>query len=277
VSNAAFQLRAPGLTGVVSASGLHWIVEVEEWLAPEVKPFEEVADEVREDAITSLQVGLVSRELDRKLAEADIEIVDDSEFSYDNPVVAKVGTEEIRQADLARATYGNAEVQQFLDPSLSFLITDMLKPQILEQLVDQTVAWTGSADLAGRFFGTEAQIARQALNWVARDVSVSADDAAAYYDEHADRYTEEPYAQAVSFEFSDFDEAEAFRDAVLAGNTPTDAALEAGITPEDLGTVNPGSAETAIDAALFGTDAFESIDASDREISDVLYIKAEPL
>ena len=274
VSSAAFQLRAPGLTNVISASGQYWLVQVEEYLAPQVKPFEEVAEEVREDAITSLQVGLISRELDERLAAADIEVVDDSEFRYDNPPVATVGGKEIRAADLARATYGNAEVQQFLDPSLSFLITDMLKPQILDQLVDQAAAFTGAAELDGRFFGTEAQVARQALNWVTRDISLDDADLEAYYEENIDRYTEEAHAQAVSFEFDDFESAENFREAVLAGTTPTDAAIEAGVEATDLGTVTPGSEETAIDAALFGTDAFERIDASDREISDVLFIRA---
>lgn len=273
VSAAAFQLRAPGLTSVVSASGLHWIVQVQEWLAPAVRPFEEVAEEVREDARTSLQVGLISAKLEEMLAAANIEVVDASEFRYDNPVVASVGSEDIHAADLARATYGNAEVQQFLDPSLSFLITDMLKPQILDQLIDQTAAYTGAASLDGRFFGTEAQVARQALNWVARDITLTDDEISAWYEDNIDRYTQVPQAQAVSFEFAAFDDAEAFREAVLAGTTPTDAAAELGIEPRDLGRVTPGSAETAIDAALFGTDAFSVIDASDREISDVLFIR----
>src|SRR5690606_1436248 len=145
----------------------------EEYLPPEPRPFEDVAETVREDALASRQVGLVSAELERLMAEADIEMVGKLEFTYNNYLVAEVGSEEIRAADLARATYGNPEVQQFLDPSLSFLITDILKPQILDQLIDRTVAYVGAAELDGEFFGTEQQVAQQALNYVARDVVVT--------------------------------------------------------------------------------------------------------
>src|SRR5690554_1514714 len=162
-ANAAFNLRAPGLTNVITAGGMYYLVQVEEYIAPEPRPFEEVAETVREDALTSRQVGLVSEELERLLDEATIEMVDTSEFNYDNYLVATVGDEEIRAADLARVTYGNAEVQQFLDPSLSFLITQMLKPQLLDQLINQTVAYVGAQDLDGSFFGTESQVAMQAL------------------------------------------------------------------------------------------------------------------
>lgn len=275
VSNAAFNLRGPGLTSVITAGNNYWLVQVEEYIAPTPRPFEEVRETVREDALTSRQVGLVSAELERLLDTADIQVVADSGFRYSNTVVARVGDEEIRAADLARATYGNAEVQQFLDPSLSFLITQMLKPQILEQMIDQTAAAVGAGQLDGSFFGTQLQIAQQALEYVARDVEVSDEEIEAYYNDNLSSYTQNAEAQTLSYEFSSFEEAESFRAAVLAGSTPTDAAIAAGVEARNLGLLRPGLAETAIDAALFGTDAFEQIDAGGREISDVLFIEAE--
>lgn len=274
VSNTAFNLRAPGLTNVISSGSLYWIVQVEEYLAPSQRPFEEVAEQVREDAIASKEAGLVTVELERLLSQADIELVDASEFSYDNYLVATVGDEELRATDLARATYGNADVQQFLDPSLSFLITEMLKPQILDQLIDQTAAFSAASQLEGDFFGTKAQVAQQALNYVARDVTVSEEEIISYYEANLAAYTQNPEAQVVSFEFAEFEAAEAFRADVLSGTAPTDAAASAGAVPVDLGIVQPGQAETAIDAALFNTDAFEEIETGGREISDVLFIAA---
>lgn len=275
VSSAAFGLRAPGLTSVVTANNMYWIVQVEEYLPPETRPFEEVAEQVREDALTSRQVGLVAAELERLLDEADIEMVGESEFTYNNYLVAEVGDEDIRAADLARATYGNPEVQQFLDPSLSFLITDILKPQILDQLIDRTVAYVGASELAGEFHGTEQQVAQQALNYVARDVVVTDEDVESHYAANIDAYTQSPEAQTVSFEFDTFEAAEAFRDDVLSGTAPTDAAAGAGARTQDLGIVRPGLSETAIDSALFQADSFEPIDSGTREISDVLFIAAE--
>ncbi len=275
VSNTAFDLRAAGLTNVISSGSMYWIVQVEEYLAPTERPFEEVAEQVREDALASREAGLVTVELERLLDEASIEMVDTSEFNYNNYLVATVGDEELHAADLARATYGNANVQQFLDPSLSFLITEMLKPQILDQLINQTVAFKGAADLDANFFGTKAQIAEYALNYVARDVTVGEDVIEAYYNDNQQAYTQNAEAQAVSFEFDSFEAAEAFRDDVLSGTAPTDAATSAGIVPVDLGVLREGQAETAIDAALFNTDAFAPIDTvSSREISDVLFIAA---
>lgn len=275
VANAAFGLRAAGLTSVVTANNMYWIVQVEEYLPPEPRPFEEVAETVRADALASRQVGLVSAELERLLGEANIEMVGDSEFTYNNYLVAEVGSEEIRAADLARATYGNPEVQQFLAPSLTFLITDILKPQILDQLIDRTVAYVGAAELDGEFFGTEQQVAQQALNYVARDVVVTDEDVESYYAANIDRYTQSPEAQTVSFEFDTFEAAEAFRDDVLSGTAPTDAAQAAGARTQDLGIVRPGLSEPAIDSALFQANSFEEIDSGTREISDVLFIAAE--
>lgn len=274
VSNTAFNLRAPGLTNVISSGGMYWIVEVEEYLAPTQRPFEEVEEQVREDALAARQSVLVIEELDRLFEEAIIEMVDTSEFDYSNYPVARVGDEELRAVDLARATYGNADVQQFLDPSLSFLITQMLKPQILDQLIDQAAAYQGAQQLDGNFFGTQAQVAQQAMNYVARDVTVSEEEIVAYYEDNLAAYTQQPEAQVVSFEFDSLEAAESFRADVVAGTAPTDAATSAGIVPNDLGTVRPGQAEAAIDTALFSTDAFEPIATGERVISDVLFIAA---
>ncbi len=274
VSNAAFGLRQEGLTNVVSAAGMYYLVSVEEFLAPERRDFEEVASAVRDDALQAKRVGIVSAELERLFDQADIVVEPDSGLRFNNYVVATVDDHEIDAVEHARATYGNAEVQQFLDPGLAFLIEQILKPQILEQVIDQRIAYIGASELDGEFFGTPAQVAQEALAYVARDVVVEDEALREYYERNRLAYTLPASAQAVRFEFDTFEEAEAFRENVVAGITPTDAALEAGVDPEDMGTVTPGSSETAIDAALFGTDAFVQIDGSAREISDVLFISA---
>lgn len=273
VSNAAFAMRAAGLTQVLSSGGMYWLVQVEEFIPQQRRAFESVAEQVREDALQAKRVGIVSAELERLKRAASVEFPAGSTLSYENYVVATVGGEEITAVDLARATYGDAQVQQFLDPSLAFLITQILKPQILEQLIDQRIAVAGASTLNGEFFGTEAQQAAQIMSFVARDVDADEEAALEYFERNQGTYLVNASAQVMQYEFATFEEAEAFRDAVLAGSTPTDAANAAGVVAQDLGTIRPGGAETAVDAAVFGTNAFVVIDGSNREISDVLFVQ----
>jgi parvulin-like peptidyl-prolyl isomerase len=277
VANAAFNLRSAGLTPVVSADNLYWLVAVEEFEPSEVKLFAEVADEVREDALQSKKVGIISKELNRLVHDAKIEIPADSEIVYNNPVVATVGADEIRAADLARATYGNAQTQQFLSPETAFLIEQLIKPQIMEQLIEQKLAYLGSAELAGTFVGTEAQVAQEALDFVARDVTVSEEDISEYYEQNRSSFVVSASAEVFSYEFADFDTASSFRTAVLSGTAPLEAAEDTGATVEDLGTLVPGAAEPVLDLALFSTDAFEALPDSQREVSGVLFVEGTML
>lgn len=277
VANAAFNLRSAGLTPVVSADDLYYLVSVEQFLASEVKPFAEVADEVREDALQSKKVGIISQELNKLVHSAKIEIPADSEITYSNPVVATVGADEIRAADLARATYGNAQAQQFLSPETAFLIEQLIKPQVMEQLIEQKVAYLGSSELAGTFVGTEAQVAQEALDFVSRDITVTDEDISDYYANNSSSFVVGASAEVFSYTFADFDSASDFRTAVLAGTAPAEAATASDAAVEDLGTLQPGTAEPVLDLALFSTDAFATLPDSQREVSDVLFVEGTAL
>jgi parvulin-like peptidyl-prolyl isomerase len=271
VARAAFNLRSAGVTQVVSADDLYYLVAVERFLPSEVRPFAEVEAEVREDALQSKKVGIISTELNRLVHEATVVIEPDSELTYDNPVVATIGSESIRAADLARATYRREETPQFLDPGTAYIIEQFIKPQTMEQLIEQKLAFLGSSELAGDFIGTEAQVAQEALEFVSRNVTVTDEDISAYYDENRTSFTVGASAEVFSYEFADFDSAGEFRAAVLAGTPPLEAAEGKSLKVDDLGTVRPGSAEPVLDMALFSTDAFEALPDSQREVSDVLF------
>jgi hypothetical protein len=276
VANAAFSFRGEGLTPVVSADDLHWIVSVEAFEPSTVRPFEEVESEVREDALQSKKVGIISGELNRLVREASIEI-EDSTLAYDNPVLATVGGEEVRASDLARATYSDGQTQQFLDPGTAFLIEQIIKPQAMNNLITQKLAYRGSAALDGDFVGTEAQVAQEALDFVARDVTVSDEAISEYYEANRSSFTVGASAQAFSYEFAGQESANEFRAAVLNGTAPLEAAEATGAEVNDLGTVTPGSTEPVIDMALFATDAFETLPDSQREVSDVLFAEGTAL
>ncbi|MEX2502146.1 MAG: peptidylprolyl isomerase, partial [Trueperaceae bacterium] len=153
------------------------------------------------------------------------------------------------------------------------LIHDFFKPSILEQLIDRRLALHGAPELDATFFGNEALIAQTALDWVARDAEASEEQIGAYYQANLERYTVPASAEVVQVEFSDENAAFAYRDALLEGADPTEAAAEVDAEVVDHGTVGEGQLEGPLDTALFATDAFEPLPGGPRTVSDVLVLE----
>lgn len=281
VANAAFGLQGPGLTDVVEAGGRYYIVEVEEYLEPTPRPFEEVEAEVREDALETKRSGERQRVIEALRREATVTIPEGSPYAYENPVVARVGEDEILESELVRRTYLDPQVQNFLSPDSASLITDFFKPTFLEQLIDQELAYQGAQELDIDLIGPEPIVAQSALNFVSEDVNITPEDIEAYYEANQARFTLPARAVATRFSFEDQASALEFREAVLAGDdlnaeALTLAADAAGGEVQDLGAVSPGELPAELDTVLFETDAFESIPGMERQISDVLVV-SEPI
>lgn len=275
VANAAFGLELPGLTDIISSGGRYHIIQVEERIEPSVRPFDEVANEVREDAQEAKENAALEQRLDELRAQASISVPETSSYSYDNPVVARVGDSEIRAADLARATYLNPQVQQFLSPDSAQLVASLFKPSALEELIEQELAYKGAQDLGLPLVGSKALVGQSAQNYIVRDIEVSEADIEDYYESNIQRFTEPASAVVSRYTFESEDAAMSFREAALEGE-----ALEALLADhegqvDDLGVVGPGELETAFDSVLFETDAFDALPENDREISDVLVISEE--
>lgn len=276
VANAAFALRGPGLTGVVASNDRYYVVEVEEFVPSAVRPFEEVAQQVREDAQAAKELGLVEAELDKLVADAQVSVPADSTLTYDNPVVAAVGDREIRAADLARATYTDPQIQQFLTPDTAQLIADFFKPSVLEELIDRELALQGASEIDTSFVGTDAMVAEAALSYVARDAVATDEDLEEYYEANRAGFTQPASATVTQVEFPTAEAAEGFRSAVLGGTALGAAAELVGGEVTDLGRVGPGQLESILDTALFGTEAFEPLPSGNLEVSDVLVKLEEP-
>jgi parvulin-like peptidyl-prolyl isomerase len=273
VATAAFGLRGSGLTDVVESGGRQYIVQVEEYLPEQTRPLSEVEDEVRADALEAKRAGVVRERIDRLMDEATITIPENSAVEYEDYPVARVGDSEVLASELALATYTNQQIQQNLNPQLAPLIVEFFKPAILENMIDQKLAYLGASTLDAEFVGTESQVARQALAYVARDAQVDDGAVSEYYEANTRRFTVPAEATVTRVDFDSQEAAESFRSALLSGSGVDAAAGEAGGTASSLGTVREGELEEALDRALFGTNAFEQLPRGEREVSDVLVLQ----
>lgn len=279
VANAAFSLQGAGLTEVVESGGRYYIVQVTDYIPAEPQPLEEVTEQVREDALAAKRRGLIEEKLAELREQATISIPKGSSYSFENPVVARVGETEIRAAELARSTYLNPQIQQFLTPDSASLITDFFKPTILNQLIEQELAAQGAQTLEAEFVGPDAQVAQSALIFVSRNAEATDEAVQEYYESNQDRFTVPAKAVVTRANFDSAEAAAAFREAVLVEGTADLEALatESGGEVEKLGIVNPGELASELDTALFETDAFTEIsETSGWTLSDVLVI-SEPI
>ena len=278
VSSAAFGLQGQGITDVVSTGGLFYIVQVLDYLPADVRPFDEITEQVREDALAAKESALLQETLRNLRQDAALEFPDDSEYDFDNEVVAIVGEEEVRALELAEATYLNQQVQQFLSPQNAEIVASFFKPSSLEQLIEQKLALQGADSLDATFVGSEGVIARSALNYVANDAEVTEEDLQTYYEANQDRFTIPASATALQLDFDSEDAAFDFRNLILEENLDLAAVAERAsneaLVLTDLGTVEPGQLDSEVDRYLFGTEAFTVItEDSPLEVSDVIIVE----
>lgn len=272
VASAAFGLQGAGLTEVIAVGERFHIVQVEAFIPAGTRPFEEVAEQVREDALRAKQDAVIEQTLRELVASAQISVPEGSAFAFENPVVATVGEHEIHAAELVRATYLNPNIQQALSPQTAELVALLFKPNILEQLIELELAYQGAQQLGQPFIGTREQIALSALNYVSREASFTEEELVEYYEANIDRFTTPASAVMTRVDFNELEQAVAFREALLGGAELREAAEAHGGSLRDLGTVRPGTIQAELDTAIFATNAFSPLPESEEEISDVLVI-----
>jgi len=272
VANAAFGLRAAGVTEVVASDGRFHVVVVEAYLPSAPRPFEEVAARVRDDAQTAKRSGVLERAVENLVAASRIEIPVESTLRYADVAVARVGDVDIMASQLVRATYSNPQIQQALSPDTAFIITAFFKPSVLSQLVDQELAVQGAAELGVPFVGPRAFVAQSALGYVTRNAAADDDEIAAYYEQNLASFTIPASAVAQRVDVGTLEAAAAFRNGLLAEGDVAAVAERVGAEVVDLGLVVPGNLGGLLDVTLFGTDAFEDVPGTEWAVSDVLVL-----
>src|SRR5690554_4713059 len=275
VANAAFALRGAGITDVVLSNQRYFVVQVEEFLPAVTRPFDEVAETVRQDTLDAKKSGIVEAELDRLREEATLTFPASSELSFENPVIAEVNGVEIRAVDLDSALYTNPQIQQALSPQTADLIVGLFKPTVLSQVIDTEVAYQAAESLGVPLLGTRAGIAQAALDYVGRDATASDEEIVEFYEMNRAAFVLPAEAVATRVDFGSQAAATAFREALLNGSDVETAAAEQGGTVAELGLLKPGQTEPEIDAALFAADAFEALPGGALQVSDILVLQTE--
>ncbi|MCY4353973.1 MAG: peptidyl-prolyl cis-trans isomerase [Truepera sp.] len=277
VANAAFALEGAGITGVVESTERYYLIAVEEFIPSEQRPFEEIREEVREDALELKRAEVLEDGLRQLRLDAEITIPENSFYSFDNPVVARVGAAEIREAELVYATYDNQQIQRALSPDLAPLIVQLFKPNVLELLIEQELAIQGADLLEPTFIGPRALVAQSILNYVSRDAVATEEDIELYYEGNRDRFAIPASADVIQVTFVSPGSAQAFRLALLEGGELEAAAEESGGEVEVLGVVREGDLRPELDDALFSTDAFEALPDGEQVLSDILVLGSPDL
>lgn len=243
VADAVFKLRDGQISKPIEAGGRFYIVKVEKYLPAGDVKFEEVKDRVKEDAKRIKGQGALEAYLEELRKKDNVKFAEGATFSFENPVVAKVGETEIRLAEVTQSVFANQQVPQLLQQGLGELAVQFFMPQTLEQLISREVVYQAAKGLGQPFFGSKTDIANQAQLWQTRNITVSDAEVRKYYDSNLANFTIPASArvQAVNFKKEDKAKAEAFRAAALKGGKLEDLAKANGGTVQDFGVVNPGT------------------------------------
>ncbi len=284
VAQAAFALQGPGLTTPVEAGGAFHIVKVEAFQPAAPRPLDEVRGEVEADVLELKKAAAQEAALRELRANADVSAPEGSTYSFENLVVARVGDAEIRADELDRNTYLNPQLQQFITPDFGEIITTTIRPNVLEGLIDEELAFQGAGELDGTFVGPRASVAQSALGYVSRDAQATDAQIRTFYGENEAEYTEPPSALTTRVNFPDVASARDFRRTLTgAGVVDTRAinlvAEASDGTVQDVGEVAPGAQPEVIDAALFNFGAapaggMVALADSGLDISSVLTVEA---
>jgi len=138
VADAVFSLQSGGLTEIIEAGGRYYIVKVEEFLPGGDRPYEEVADRVKEDALQVKQAGAVDNYIREVRERAVVKFSEeDIPYEYKNPVVATVGDKEIKLAEVIQVVFADPQVGDLIQQGLGELAVQFFFPTVTDQLITE--------------------------------------------------------------------------------------------------------------------------------------------
>lgn len=274
VGAAAFALTDGGLTDVVSSGGKFYIVKVEKYLPPATKPFEEA----RADIVTALKAQKENAAVEAWLAElqddAKIEYLDPN-WKAENPTVATVAGQDIPYSEVVEGVVSNQQfgslLQQVPPEQAASLVNGLLKPQVLQGLIQTYAAPTLAERLKLPLSGTRQDIAQGLAAYGARDVAISDADLQAYYEQNKAQFETPASATVAEASFRDRTQALAFRTDWKGGDF-TAAAGKAGATVSERGALTAGDGKLSpeLEAAVFGAQSLR--DVGEGSLSDVVKV-----
>ncbi|WP_457637111.1 peptidyl-prolyl cis-trans isomerase [Oceanithermus sp.] len=275
VADAVFSLQNGGLTQIIESGGRYYIVKVEEFLPGGDQPYEKVAERVKEDALAVKQAGAVDNYIREVRERAVVKFTqDDIPYDYKNPVVAKVGDQEIKLAEVIQVVFADQQVGSLIQQGLGDLAVQFFFPTVTDQLITQKLLVQQAKASGKPFIGTEAQIAQDVQLWKTLDVTVTPEEVKKYYEENIERFTIPASATVKTVSFKDKETAEKFREKLLAGDPLEELAKGLGGKIDDLGTVNPGQLPPVQDQLVFKSQA-PFAKAGDWEVSEVVEVPGQ--
>jgi parvulin-like peptidyl-prolyl isomerase len=272
VADAAFKLTSGGTTDVIEDNGKFYILKVEKFLAAGPQSFEEAKAKLETDTKASKQNQVIEAWVKDITAKAKVVFPEGSKLSLFDPVVAKVGTTEIKLAELNREVYSNPQIGQFLQQGGAqngALITQFFKPQALENLLNRVVAVAAAKKLGKPFIGTGAEILAAVQQYQTRDVTVTDAEIRKYYDDNKATYGAPASANASEATFNTLVDAKSFRSGFIAtGKDFTKDAAKLKGTVNELGSIGGETTDPAYKKAVFETKALTK--AVGGQVTDVI-------
>lgn len=274
VGAAAFALTGGGVTDVVESGGKFYIVQVEDYLAPAVKPFEQA----RADAQKTVAEQKKNRAVEEWFSgiEKNIKVeVSDPNWKTENPTVASVAGQEIPYSAVVEQVVQNEQFASLLGQvpaeQAGQLVNSLLKPQITEQLIQAYAAPQVAQNLKLPMSGTRQEQAASLVAYGGREVEVTDAEVRAYYTQNRSQFETPASATVAEVSFPDQQKATAFRQS-FAGGDPVQAAARAGGTVSERGEVNAGSGTLGeeVEAAVFGAENLKA--AGEGRVSDVVKV-----
>lgn len=279
VGTAAFALKGGGVTDVVASGGKFYIVKVEKYLPPAVKPF----NEARADAVTAVteqkKNAAVERWLDGLEKDVKIEVLDPN-WKTENPTVASVGGQKIPYSDVVAQVVQNEQFASLLGQvpaeQAGQLVNGILKPQVVQGLIQSYAAPLIAQRKELPLVGTRQELAATLAAYGSRDVKVTDADIQKFYAENRTQFETPASASVSEVSFADRAKALAFRQGWNGQGSFTTAAAKAGGTVSERGQVAPGTSEapgalgTELEAAVFKARGLRP--AGEGSLSDVVKV-----
>ncbi|MDL2342748.1 peptidyl-prolyl cis-trans isomerase [Deinococcus sp. MIMF12] len=274
VGAAAFALTGGGVTDVVESGGKFYIVQVEDYLAPAVKPFEQARADAQKTVAEQKKNRAVEEWFSR--IEQDIKVeASDPNWKTENPAVASVAGQQIPYSAVVEQVVQNEQFASLLGQvpaeQAGQLVNSLLKPQITEQLIQTYAAPQVAQTLKLPLTGTRQEQAAGLVAYGGRDVEVTDAEVRAYYTQNRSQFETPASATVAEVSFADQQKASAFRQS-FAGGDPVRAAARAGGTVSERGEVTAGSGTLGeeVEAAVFGAENLRA--AGEGRVSDVVKV-----
>ncbi|GGK94360.1 peptidylprolyl isomerase [Deinococcus radiotolerans] len=274
VGAAAFALKDGGLTDVVESGGKFYIVKVEKYLAPSAKPFAEAKSDVTTAVNDSKKNAAVEAWVEGLRKDAKVEFKD-LNWKVEDPTVATVTGQNVRYSQVIEQVVQNQQfgslLQQVPAEQAAQLVNSILKPQVMQQLIQGYAAPTIAERLKLNVVGTRQEIAQDVAAYGARNVQVTDADLQAYYAENKAQFESPASATVSEASFKDQAKAVAFRSSFTRGDFVS-AASKVGGTVSERGSVTAGDGKLSeeLNAAVFSAKSLK--DAADGSLSDVVKV-----